>query len=219
MTRDNLSGGNIKQAPERRKQKVPKKITESYLHNAGLYYLQRFSASSEHFHSVMMRKVKKSCAHHQDQDFEACTRLVDQLVQKFLETGLLNDEAYVSGMIASGRRKGLSRKAILNKLRQKSVSPDTALPVLEAHDEERTAQAEEINDADFGAALTFVRRRKIGPYRKPKHGQNAEDFEIFQKELAKCARAGFSFEISRKVLELDQDEAERLAHDYAGLVS
>ncbi len=74
--------GNKANTPYKKREKpAPKKITESYLHNSGLYYLQRFSASSEHFRSVMMRKVKKSCMHHTDQDYDACAVMVDKLVE------------------------------------------------------------------------------------------------------------------------------------------
>ena len=43
-------------APKKRK-----KITLSYLENAGAYYLERFSASEAQFRKVMGQKIYKSC--------------------------------------------------------------------------------------------------------------------------------------------------------------
>ncbi|MCD8497437.1 MAG: hypothetical protein LRZ85_04760 [Alphaproteobacteria bacterium] len=51
--------------------------------------MQRYAASSGHFRQVMLRKVKKSCHAHADQDYEACAVLVDALVDKFKASRLL----------------------------------------------------------------------------------------------------------------------------------
>src|SRR5687768_1034793 len=99
-----------------RGKKPPKKITETYLHNAGLYYLQRFSASSESFRRVMMRKVERSCRAHPEQDRAECARMVDELVRKFLGAGLLNDGQYAEAMVSTLRRRGLSSRAIQARL-------------------------------------------------------------------------------------------------------
>lgn len=79
---------------KQRKQKVPKKITDTYLHNAGLFYLQRFTASRSHFYDVMMRKIKKSCTYHKNQKIEDCESLLKNLIEKFEELGLLDDKSY-----------------------------------------------------------------------------------------------------------------------------
>lgn len=182
--------------------KPPKKITAEYLHNSGLYYLQRYAASSGHFREVMLRKVKTSCRAHPDQEYAQCAELVDALVQKFLSSGLLNDDLYVRGVVGSLRRRGTSTQSILGKLRLKSVDGDTAARHLQEIDED-FADAEQGETAERKAALIFARRKKLGPYAQA--GWEEED-GAFQKALAKFARAGFSYEVAAGVLKLGAGE-------------
>jgi regulatory protein len=185
-----------KNTPE--KKKPPKKITADYLHNSGLYYLQRFAASSGHFRSVMLRKVKKSCHYHKEQDYAACTALVDELVRKFERAGLLDDQAYTRGVVTSLRRQGKSRRAVVARLQAKNINADTALEVLHAYDEN---QFNSSADAEMQAALIFTRRKKLGAFRKDK------DYSE-EKALAAMGRAGFSYDTARRALALSLEEAE-----------
>jgi regulatory protein len=187
-----------KRAGQRKEKRPPKKITASYLHNSGLYYLQRFSSSSENFRQVMIRKARKSCMHHTDQSMEDCLELINALVEKFISAGLLDDESYTRGVVSSLRRQGKSRRAILAKLRSKGLSADLVSLKLEEHDEEKSDI-----DAELRAALVFSRKKKIGPYKNDRKTEH-------EKMLASMARAGFSYETSRSVLEMGLDEAEKL---------
>lgn len=188
-------------APTRHRaaKKIPKKITETYLHNSGLYYLQRFSASTAHFKSVMMRKVKKSCMAHPDQDFEACRAMVDALATRFEGSGLLNDAVYARGVADSLRRRGRSRKAITAKMTERGLRKDQIETALESlRDESGVSDSE----AELAAALKFARRKRIGPFRA-----GEQDPALLRKDLAALARAGFSYDTARKALDYDGDEA------------
>lgn len=191
---------NNKPPARRAGKKIPKRITADYLHNAGLYYLQRYAASSGHFRAVMLRKIKRSCMAHPDQDFAACAALVEDLVQKFISSGLLDDDLYLRGVVGSLRRRGASKQAILGKLRVKSVGGDMAADYIEACDDDFAGG----ENGDFRAALIFARRKKIGPFA----GSRAEEPH---KTLAKFARAGFSYDIAARVMKLSEDEALSMA--------
>ncbi|MCC6597931.1 MAG: RecX family transcriptional regulator [Alphaproteobacteria bacterium] len=197
---DNLSqgkqGARDKRGPDKNARKPPKKITESYLHNAGLYYLQRFAASSAQFRRIMLRKVKRSCDFHNDQDPAHCAALVDALVIKFEKAGLLGDQIYTRGAVTSLRRRGKSKRHILGRLKTKGIEPALALEELTLHDNEH------FNDpalAEHQAALAHARKKKLGPFR-------ISDKMTPEKELASMARAGFSYETARSVLNLDAEE-------------
>ncbi|HPD83283.1 MAG: regulatory protein RecX [Alphaproteobacteria bacterium] len=181
---------------QKREFKKPKKISERYLYNSGLAYLQRFPASSMHFTSVMMRKIQKSCRHHTEQDIEQCKKWLEQLVIKFQELGLLDDKAYLKGMITSLRRRGLSSLQIEMKLKQKGYERDTIHRELKNHD---ICEYDNDGNGDLYAAITFARKKKLGPYdHLKKHS--------FEKSLAAMARAGYSYDIAKKILELSDDD-------------
>lgn len=186
---------DIKPEKQNRERKPPKKITPTYLHNAGMAYLERFPASSGHFRSILMRKVDKSCRHHKEQDRDACAAMVDDLITKFLSMGLLNDDAYVKGMVTSYRRRGLSGNAIKAKLGAKRLSSDVIDQALNNHTDEGGGD-------DLEAAVLLTRRKKLGPFRSPSKEANRD------KELATLARTGFSYDTASKALSMDLDEAE-----------
>lgn len=187
---------NIKDGKPRRGKKPPKKITEKYLYNSGLAYLQRFPASTPHFRRVMSRKIDRSCNYHKDQNRETCLTLLESAIQQFERMGLLNDDAYLSGMINSLRRRGLSTQAILSRLGQKGLAQDRVVAALRGHDEDSG-----VANADLAAAVLLTRRKRIGAYRKDSAADRA-------KELAALARAGFGFDIAQKALGLSPEEAE-----------
>lgn len=200
MEQHNLQQPNSKQenkSPDKKRgPRKPKKITESYLHNSGLYYLERFASSSENFRKVMMRKVQKSCYAHKDQDIDKCAELVDALVLKFQNLELLNDESYARSMVTSMRRRGKSRRYIIGNLKTKGLNADIVERELQRYADENL---EDASTDEFEAALTFARKKRIGPFRGIKE-------EAFEKELATLARAGFSYDIAQKVLNYEEIE-------------
>ncbi len=191
---DSAKKKSINQPGERKK---PKKITVDYLHNSGLYYLQRFAASRQQFRAVMLRKVKKSCMQHKEQNYEDCAALVEETIKKFERAGLLNDELYTQGVVASLRRQGKSKKVIMMKMKMRGLPDGLVLEKLENHDSEKT------ENGDLISALIFLRKKKSGPFSAGK------DIPA-EKTLAALARAGFSYDLSQKVLKMDRAEAENI---------
>jgi regulatory protein len=181
-----------------KKFKPPKKITEKYLYNAGLAYLQRFPASSSHFKSIMMRRVNKSCRHHVDQNMEDCVTLLDKTIVKFQELGLLDDTAYLKGMVTSLRRRGLAAFQIEMKLKQKGLDSSAIKNTLNDFD---TDEFDSNENGDIYAALIFIRKKRLGPY-------DLTARYTPEKSLAAMARAGYSYDIAKKVLEMDDSERE-----------
>lgn len=189
MSEDNPTRAAVKKAPRRTGPKAPKKITEKYLYNSGLAYLQRFPSSVAHFKTVMGRKIDRSCRHHADQDKAACAALLDKVAAQFAEMGYLNDELYLRGMVNSLRGRGLSSRAIIMKLGQKGLPQDDIKTALNIYDEEYESD-------DVSSALRLCRKKRIGPYGAP----DADPAQR-QKWLAALARAGFSYDVAVQALE------------------
>lgn len=172
-----------------KKQKQPRKITKQYLENAALYYLQRYATSAGNFRRVMRRKIMRSCHFHKD-DPEKFYPLVDDLVTRYLASGLLNDEGFAQAKVSSLRRLGRSKNAIMAKLAAKGLPKSAVEDALQGHDDEET---------ELQAALKLVKRKKLGKATDPKDRQ---------KEMAVLGRAGFSFEIARAALEYSGEEED-----------
>ena len=182
---------------ERRKKKVPRKATAKHLENAALHYLSRFATSAENLKRVMMRKVDRS-AHYHGTDAEEGRAHVEGLIGRYLNSGLLDDAAYARSRAESLHRRGNSARMIRGKLRQKGVADEDIENALEARGKDG---GEDGGDAELQAAVNFARRRRLGPFAaKPPDGEQRE------KQLAALARAGFSYDIARRVVEADSTD-------------
>jgi len=181
-----------------KKRKTPKKITPQYLHNSGLYYLERFAASKSHFITVMLRKVKRSCMYHKKQDYQKCSDMVIELADKFEKCGLINDSIYTVSCVSSLRRKGLSQTAIIAKMNNKGINKEHTIEALEELDNENYDSKE---DAEIAAAIKLAKKKRIGVFFQ------GEEQNI-KKSLGIFARAGFSYSTATKVLDISLDDEE-----------
>jgi regulatory protein len=195
------SGDAPPRAPARREPRPVRKVTAQYLENAALYYLGRFSAASGHLRQLLLRRVDRSAKAH-DTDPVAGREMVDKLIARFLASGLLDDAAYAAGKAKSLRRRGASRSVIAQKLRAKSVAADRIADAVGAADADAIEDGE---DAELLAAWRLARRKRIGPYRASENRA-----ELRMKDLAALARGGFSYDVARRVIDGDADDAPRL---------
>jgi regulatory protein len=181
---------------QKRRKKTPRKVSATSLDNAALYYLGRFATSSENLRRVLLRRVERAAKHH-DTDRQACAEMIDQLIGRYLESGLLDDVAYARAQGASLNRRGKSIRAIRSWLKQRYVATDII-------DDTITALAEELGELDLAAAIAYARKRRLGPYRKAEKPPDS-----LEKELAALARSGFSYGLARRIVEAtDIDELE-----------
>ncbi|MDP6485284.1 MAG: RecX family transcriptional regulator [Alphaproteobacteria bacterium] len=188
--------------------RTPRKATARYLESAALYYMERFSSSVANLRRVMIAKVERSARFHGTDRGEGAAQ-VEDIIARFLRTGLLDDGVYATAKAASLHRRGSSSRAIRAKLMAKGVGGsiiDKALVALEGEDP----------DPEFSAAITFSRRRRIGPFRRhpgpgaaPENHEkdHKEDQQLREKELAALGRAGFCFDIARRIVDAQSEES------------
>jgi regulatory protein len=173
---------------------VPKKITPEYLKNSSLYYLSRFSTSAENFKQIMMRKVARSAKYH-GTDPKKGLVLVENMISGYLQSGLLDDEAYAKARATNLHFRGNSSRNIRTKLKQKGLKSDI-IELAVSSLQEAYENPEQI------AAIHFAQRRRLGPFQK-----NKLNDEIRKKHLAIMARAGFSYEIAKFIIfTLDEED-------------
>jgi regulatory protein len=171
-----------------------KKITQTYLENAGAYYLERFSASVTQFRRVMSQKIERSSKDHPDQNKEECLRLLETVVGKFISLGYLNDQSYAQALLHSLNQRGLSRARIINTLRTKGVDAELIESIMPEPDKEQEKLA----------ALRWAKKKRLGPFViNPRENDT-------QRGLASLARAGFGYDIANWVICLSPREAEDL---------
>ena len=190
MTTDNRTDARRRAAGEKPEQrrKAPRKATPKSLENGALYHLERFASSSANLRRVLMRRVERSArTHGTDRDEGAAA--IDDIVSRFEASGLLNDRAYAEGRAGSLHRRGASARKIRAMLMQKGVGQDDIEAALDA-------LRDDAADPEFAAAVTLARRRRLGPFRPAPDREGRRE-----KDLAAMARAGFGYDIARRVIE------------------
>ena len=181
---------------EPRKKKVPRKVTPKSLENAALYYLQRFSSSSENLRRVMMRRVYRSAKHH-DTDPEEGAEILDALIKRYNEVGLLDGAQFAKARAGGLNRRGSSARAIRAKLAEKGVAKEVI-------DETLERLKDEDQDPELSAAVTLARKRRLGPFRV-----TDDRLEFKEKDMAILARAGFNYSVAQKIIAAEtSDELE-----------
>jgi regulatory protein len=173
--------------------KPPRKVTPAYLQRAALAYLERYASSAENLRRVLRRKADKRCRL-RGEDPTEFHETIDEVVAKSLRSGLIDDTRYAEARVATLRRRGGSARAIQAKLSAKGIDRSTIAAVLEGDegDEENAARA-------------FARRRKLGPFRP------GERTPYRDKDLAALARAGFRFDVARRIIDggIEDEETVR----------
>jgi regulatory protein len=157
--------------------------TEKRLERYVASYLKRQWTSRGHLRLLMLRFLRKIGE-------EERRDLVDPLLDQVERLGLVNDEQYARDKARSLHRKGSSPALIRAKLYEKRLSQDHINSAIDA-----------LGDgAAMEAARAYARKRRLGAW-----GTKADDREQRQKDLAKLARRGFSYDVALAALEGDDD--------------
>ena len=171
--------------------KPPKPVTVQRLENSALFYLQRFATSRANLKRVLLRKLSRA----EEMPPETATKLkahIEIMLDRFEASGLLNDRVYAEGRITALRRRGASTRGIGLKLSAKGVAKDVL--------QEKLPRSEETDSDNEAAAWVLARRRRLGPYRDAEARADHR-----QKDLAIFGRAGFSYDVAKRVVDGEFD--------------
>ena len=181
---------------EQRKRRPPQRITEAGLETAAGRYMQRFWGPAAALHRVLMKRIAASCTWYGEDPTEA-KAMVEALIARLVDAGVLDDALVARERARVMHERGLPLRRIAQRLREKGLAAthiEAALAtIVEGIQQE---EGEEAPDADTVAAQAYARRRRLGPHRPPDLRA-----ERRQKDLAALARAGFSFDIARRVID------------------
>ncbi len=164
---------------------------ENSLREAALAYLARYSATRAGLLSVLTRRVQRwaRAAMADAEATEPSLAAAQAVVARLASLGAVDDAAFAAGRSRSLQRAGRSSRAITAHLRAKGVP--AAL-----------ATVPENPQAELAAALLYIARRRMGPFRPE------PDLAERPRDVARLARAGFPAQIAYRVLDLSPADAE-----------
>jgi regulatory protein len=156
---------------------------------------------------VLDNRIRRAAM--RDADFQNDTKLqvqlrldIEEIIDQHRKTGAINDAAYAEVKARSLRRTGRSKRMIEQKLKIKGIDNQLIKKVLQPEDGE-----EDSEQSEREAAQILAKRKKLGPYRLTKSIKKT-DAEMYRKDLATLARAGFTHKIARHILGGQGEEVE-----------
>ena len=143
-------------------------------------YLSKFSSSKKNLERVIKNKIIRMKLDSKDKYF--LYNFIPEIINKLENNKLIDDKNYAYSKISFLAKQGKSLFFIKNYLIQKGIEKIIFLNAIEEYEARNPSW--EIN-----SAMNFVRKKKL-----------IKSNDNFQKNLSKMSRAGFSYEISTKIL-------------------
>ena len=159
-------------------------------------YLEKYNPSKQqlkvYLHKKYLLKIKGT------KSKKEVSSIIDEIILNLEKNKLLNDEMYSDSKARMFLRRGYSLNKINQSLRSKGIDDKYVKQSIEKIKENQI-------EPDFVSALKLCKRRRIGPTRPE---SNRELF--YKKDMGILARGGFSFDLSKRVLDLDTEEFYKL---------
>ena len=177
------------------KNKKDLETTINELRKFAYSYLEKYSPSKQqlrtHLFKKFLKKNKKKS--HKKELFN----LIDAVISTLINQKLVSDEYYSDVKTKDFLRRGYS----LNKIRYSLITKGIDEKYIKAS---ISKVKENESDPDFFSAIKLCKRRRIGPCR-----EESNRSLFYKKDISILARSGFSYEISKKVLEIPKNEFKK----------
>jgi regulatory protein len=163
-------------------EKAPEPLTRQKVEVWALDYVNRFDCTASKLKKHLAERVRKYGG---DENAQAW---IDELVERYLGSGVLNDARFAKNLATQLTTRGKSSRMISQKLAMRGVPSEVAQELM-------SARRQDEPNAELDAARAFARKRRLGAHRDLE-----KRAEYRQKDLAALARQGFSFDTAKKAL-------------------
>ena len=159
-------------------------------------YLEKYSPSKQQLKVYLLKKYLNKIKGTKSK--KEVSSIIDEIIENLEKNKIVNDELYSDSKARMFLRRGYSLNKINQSLRHKGIDSKYIKQSINKIKEDQI-------EPDFVSALKLCKRRRIGPLRPQ---ANRELF--YKKDMGILARGGFSFDLSKRVLNLDVDEFNKL---------
>ena len=165
------------------------------IRNLAYSYLEKYSPSKQQLRTYLFKKLIKINLKLPNK--KEMFNLIDTVISSLVNEKLLSDKYYSDAKSKAFLRRGYSLNKIRYNLIKKGISEKYIKNSISKIKENEA-------DPDFFSAIKICKRRRIGPSRE--EGNRAI---FYKKDISILARSGFSYETSKKVLEIPKDEFKK----------
>ena len=166
--------------------------TVDEMRNFAFIYIEKYAPSKQQLRTYLLKKYLKQGASNVSK--KNVTDLIDVVLEDLENAKFINDKFYSQSKAKSLIQRGSSINKIRNYLHSKGVR--------DKYINETLSDIRENNeDQDFFSAIKICKKKRIGPARD----ENNRPL-FMKKDLGILARSGFSFETSKRVLDIEKQE-------------
>ena len=144
-------------------------------------YLSKYSSSKANLVIILKKKVGRLKIEKKDKYI--LYNSIENIIKDLEKNNFINDYNYTLSKIALFFHQGKSRMYIKSYFQEKRIDKDIIDKTFEKFEEENS-------NWEIESAKIFAKKKRLSKYIDDK-----------EKSLAKLARAGFNYEISKKILE------------------
>ena len=159
-------------------------------------YIEKYSPSKQQLKVYLMKKVLIKFKTTKSK--KEISELIDNVLVSLEQNKFLNDELYSDSKSRTLLRRGYSLNKINQSLRMKGIDQKY---IKQSIDKIKNKEIE----PDFVSALKLCKKRRIGAIRP-----NANRELFYKKDMGVLARAGFDYDLSKRVLNLELEEFQKL---------
>ena len=176
--------------PIKNKKNLETKIEE--IRNFAYVYIEKYSPSKQQLRTYLFKKLIK--IQQKISSKKEIFDLIDSVINTLVDQKFLNDKYYSDAKSKVFYRKGY----LLNKIRYSLIKKGIDQKYIQ---DSISKIKENESDPDFFSAIRICRKKRIGPNRE----ENNRSL-FYKKDIAILARSGFSYETSKKVLDIPKEE-------------
>ncbi len=159
-------------------------------------YLEKYSPSKQQLKVYLLKKYLTRIKGTKSK--KEVSSIIDEIIKNLEKNRIVNDELYSDSKARMFLRRGYSLNKINQSLRHKGIDSKYIKQSIDKIKEDQI-------EPDFVSALKLCKRRRIGAMRPQ---ANRELF--YKKDMGILARGGFSFDLSKRILDLDFAEFNKL---------
>jgi len=158
-------------------------------------YLEKYNPSKQQLRTYLFKKLVKK--NQKISNKKEIFNLIDSVIALLDDQKLLSDKYYSDAKSKVFLKRGYS----LNKIRYSLIKKGIDEKYIKAS---ISKIKENESEPDFFSAIKICKKRRIGPNRE----ENNRSL-FYKKDISILARSGFSYEISKKVLEIPKEEYKK----------
>ena len=169
----------------------------THLRDLAYSYLEKYSPSKQQLKVHLLKKYLTKIKGTKSK--KEVTAIIDEIIFSLEKNKILDDELYSDSKARMFLRRGYSLNKINQSLRSKGIENKYIKQSIDKIKENES-------DPDFFSAIKICKRRRLGPCR-----EEGNRPLFYKKDISILARAGFSYELSKKVLEIPKEEFKKFS--------